>query len=134
MAKVHFAPFSAIKYIGSKAKVFNTSLARPKPTLKRGDIVIVDKKTAFNLVHKGFGEFADVTEIEFVKGDAQAAQDMEAMAEKCKAFEDENNSLFSRLADATGEITKLKEELLLALSPLADEDTLLDDVEPQEKK
>lgn len=122
MAKVHFAPFSAIKYVGSKAKVFNTSLARPKPTLKKGDIVIVDKKTAFNLVHKGFGEFSDVTEIEFIKGDVQAAQDMEAMAEKCKAFEDENNSLFAKLADATGEITKLKEELLVALSALSQDD------------
>jgi hypothetical protein len=73
MATVHFAPYSAIKYIGSKAKVFHTSLARPKPKLKKGDIVIVDKKTAFNLVHKGFGEFELVEEISFVKADTQSA-------------------------------------------------------------
>jgi hypothetical protein len=71
MAKVYFAPFSAIKYIGAKAKVFNTYLASPKPTLKKGDILIVDKVTAFNLVKKGFGEFVDVADIEFSKADVQ---------------------------------------------------------------
>jgi hypothetical protein len=77
MATVHFAPYSAIKYIGSKAKVFHTSLARPKPKLKKGDIVIVDKKTAFNLVHKGFGEFELVEDISFVKADIQRAEELQ---------------------------------------------------------
>ena len=56
MAKVHFAPYCAIVYVGSKTKELSTSLARPKPIIKRGDIVIVDKKDAHNFVNKGFGQ------------------------------------------------------------------------------
>ena len=67
MAKVYYEPYKAIKYVGTKAKVFNTSLARPKPTLKKGDIVIVDKVSAFNLVNKGFGDFVYEDTIEFTK-------------------------------------------------------------------
>lgn len=100
MAKVHFAPYSAIKYVGSKAKDFNTSLARPKPTLKKGDIVIVEKKDAFNLVSKGFGEFVTVDAIEFKKADV------------ANELEDE----VLRLMD---ENTKLNAELLVALALLA---------------
>ena len=73
MAQVYFAPFRAIKYVGAKAKTLQISLARPKPTLKKGDIAIVDKVTAFNLVNKGFGEFVDVDEIFFTKMDNEKA-------------------------------------------------------------
>lgn len=73
MAKVHFAPYSAVKYVGSKAKELSTSLARPKPILKKGDIVVVEKKDAFNLVTKGYGDFVFVDEIEFKKGDVERA-------------------------------------------------------------
>ncbi len=73
MAKVYFGPFEAVKYVGSKAKEMHTSLARPKPILKKGDITIVSKKTAFNLTINGFGEFKKVDSIEFVKADTQRA-------------------------------------------------------------
>lgn len=90
MAKVHFEPMCAVKYVGAKAKDFNTSLARPKPRLKKGDIVIVDKKTSFNLIQKGFGEFVEVKSISFTKADAEA-QEME------DALTAENEDLITEL-------------------------------------
>lgn len=108
MAKVHFAPNSAIKYVGSKAKVFDTSVARPKPMLKKGDIVVVDRKTAFNLVHKGFGDFKAVESIEFIKADAQTAETIAKLkaelAEALKALASEEDSETTTDSnDATGE-------------------------------
>ncbi len=64
MAKVHFAPMYAVRYVGTKTKEFSTSLARPKPTLNTGDILIVDKRQAFILTKKGFGDFEQVENIE----------------------------------------------------------------------
>jgi hypothetical protein len=93
MAKVYYEPYKAIKYVGTKAKAFNTSLARPKPTLKKGDIVIVDKVTAFNLVKKGFGDFVSVDAIEFVKSDKESA-------ETITHLQDENEKLKEELATA----------------------------------
>jgi len=105
MAKVYYEPYKAIKYVGTKAKVFNTSLARPKPTLKKGDIVIVDKVTAFNLVNKGFGEFVSVDAIEFVKADKENAEIVEQL-------QDENE--------------KLKEELAVALEIISEDEATKD--------
>ena len=118
MAKVHFAPYSAIKYVGSKAKDFNTSLARPKPTLKKGDIVIVEKKDAFNLVSKGYGEFVMVDEIEFKKADIENADAL-------RELEDENIKL-------TEENAKLNAELLVALASLTKENTMDEETELEE--
>jgi hypothetical protein len=107
MAKVHFAPNSAIRYIGTETKEFTTSLARPKPLLKKGDIVIVDRRTAFNLVHKGFGEYENVEAIGFSK-------DAVAHAEYAKELEEANAAL-------TTENSALKVELAEALKLLAQE-------------
>ena len=109
MAKVHFAPSCAIKYVGSKAKVFNTSVARPKPVLKKGDIVIVDKKTAFNLTTKGFGEFVMVEKINFNKADVASEEKLQSLLDELEAYKNENNSLFARLTDATATIAKFNE-------------------------
>lgn len=92
MAKVHFAPSVAIRYVGAKQKEFAHSLARPKPVLKRGDIVIVDKKTAFNLVQKGYDQFVNVDEIEFVKANAETA-------ETIKELKSDNETLKARIAE-----------------------------------
>jgi len=107
MAKVHFAPNSAIKYIGSKHKEFTSSLDRPKPMLKKGDIVIVDKRTSFNLVTKGFGEFIVVEDIEFVKADTKAVKELEDLKEQLAAFKNENNNLFSKNVELTKYISAL---------------------------
>ncbi|MBE0498572.1 MAG: hypothetical protein IBX43_04945 [Campylobacterales bacterium] len=80
MAKVHFAPYSAIRYVGEKPTLFATSLARPKPMLEVGDIVITDKRTAFNLVHKGFGNFEMVEDV--VSADAEAELPADAKSKK----------------------------------------------------
>jgi hypothetical protein len=112
MAKVHFAPSVAIKYVGKKAKEFHHSLARPRPVLKQGDIVIVDKRTGFNLVHKGFGDFKDVLEIGFVKADA-------ALNEELEYLKEENEDLTNKVAEL---------ELLL------EEQGLGDDTEQSEEK
>jgi len=93
MAKVYYEPYKAIKYVGTKAKVFNTSLARPKPTLKKGDIVVVDKVTAFNLVNKGFGDFVYEEKIEFKKADKE-------FSEKFAHLQEENARLTEELATA----------------------------------
>lgn len=69
MGKVCFQPYYAIKYIKDEPKEFVHSLARPKPVLEKGDVVIVDKRTAFNLVQKGFGEFEMVDSIEIASSD-----------------------------------------------------------------
>ena len=108
MAKVHFAPSCAIKYVGSKAKVFNTSIARPKPLLKKGDIIIVDKKTAFNLTMKGFGEFVEVDAISFTKSDSATQEQMQTLEDTIDAYKNENNALFARLSEATAKITALE--------------------------
>ena len=105
MAKVYYEPYKAIKYVGTKAKVLNTSLARPKPTLKKGDIVIVDHVTAFNLVNKGFGDFIFEKDIEFVKADKELSQ-------KLSILQEENE--------------KLKEELATALELIMDTDEVKD--------
>ena len=88
MAKVFFEPLCAVKYTGSKAKEFLYSLARPKPFLKKGDIVIVSRKDSFNLVSKGHGEFVSVDKIEFVKADTQASQTISELKEQIKTLED----------------------------------------------
>ncbi len=105
MATVYFAPNRAIKYIGSRVKEFHTSLARPKPKLKRGDIVIVDKKTAFNLVHKGFGEFETVDNIEFVKADVKNS-------ERLKILNAENSELVTANDKLNKENDKLNNEII----------------------
>jgi len=111
MAKVHFAPNTAIKYVGSKSKEFSTSLARPKPMLKKGDIIIVDKRSAFNLVNKGFGEFVEVETIEFVKADTQTVEEIAQLKEKLSAFESQNNELFATNVALSLEMDSLKEEM-----------------------
>lgn len=121
MATVHFAPSCAIKYVGSKGKVFTTSLARPKPTLKKGDIIIVDKKVAFNLVTKGFGEFVNVDEISFTKSDTATQESIDAMQEKLAAFENENNDLFAKNVELAKQLDTLNQELLAANALLLDE-------------
>jgi len=82
MATVHFAPYHAVKYVGPKSKELHVSLARPKPILKKGDIVITTKRDAFNLTKKGFGEFEEVQEISFVKADKSAQSEISSLKEK----------------------------------------------------
>ena len=108
MAKVHFAPSCAIKYVGSKAKVFNTSVARPKPVLKKGDIIIVDKRTSFNLVTKGFGEFVEVDAISFSKADTANEELMQNLKDELEAYKSENNALFNKNVALTQELTALQ--------------------------
>ena len=108
MAKVYYEPYKAIKYVGAKAKVFHTSLARPKPKLVKGDIVIVDKVTAFNLVNKGFGDFVSVDTIEFVKSEKDNA-------ERISLLEEEN--------------IRLKEELAVSLELIMQDDKEDENVE-----
>lgn len=100
MARVHFAPNCAVKYMGAKAKDFNTSLARPKPRLVKGDIVIVDKKTAFNLVQKGFGEFESVDKIAFNKAESaehvaieELKAEMQVVREEIQELIEENSRM-----------------------------------------
>lgn len=81
MATVHFAPNKVVKYIGSKSKEFSISVARPKPILKKGDMVVVSHKIAFNLVHKGFGEFIEVDNISFTKADLALKKRVEELEE-----------------------------------------------------
>ena len=115
MAKVHFAPYSAIKYVGAKAKDFNTSLARPKPKLVKGDIIIVDKKTAFNLTHKGFGEYENVELIEFVKADKETAATILELQQKIESLENELSIARDLLivdADEEQEVSEEKKSFL----------------------
>ena len=107
MAKVYFGPYRAIKYIGSKAKDLHTSLARPKPRLKKGDIVIVDRKTAFNLAHKGFGEFEDVDSIEFVKTDVKIFEKINDLVLENSKFKTANDELNKESEDLNNENIRL---------------------------
>jgi len=97
MTKVYFTPYSAVRYIDTKAKEFKGSLARPRPMLKNGDIVIVDKKTAFNLTKKGFDNFTEVTDIEFEQVNIEL-----------------NIELEKKLTQATAEMKLLKQQLAQA--------------------
>lgn len=109
MATVYFAPNRAIRYIGSRAKEFHTSLARPKPRLKKGDIVIVDKKTSFNLVNKGFGEYEDVDSIEFVKADVKNAEKLNILDVENSELITANDALNKENDELNNEIIKLNE-------------------------
>lgn len=84
MAKVLFAPFYAVKYIGSETKEFTSSLARPRPSISTGDIVIVDKRTAFNLVEKGFGDFEMVSNIELTVMSEDESKSDDTLGNKIK--------------------------------------------------
>jgi len=90
MAKVHYAPYEAVKYVGNKAKEFQHSTARPRPTLKKGDFAIVDRRTAFTLVEKGFGEFERADEIAFVKADQKANEKIEELQARISELESDD--------------------------------------------
>jgi hypothetical protein len=97
MAKVHFLPYCAVKYVGSNLKELAVSTARPKPILKKGDLVIVDKRMGFNLVKKGFDQFEPVKDISFVKADKEAfikIENLETLVLKLeeKSKEDSKNT------------------------------------------
>jgi hypothetical protein len=87
MKKVHFSPLSAIRYVGDEPKEFSASLARPKPVLEYGDIVILDKRTAYNLV-KGFGQYESVETIEIHDAD-ELLYEIEHLKIECERLKDE---------------------------------------------
>ncbi len=110
MATVHFKPSSAIKYVGRKDKEFNYSLARPFPILSRGDIVITDEITAYNLVNNKFSNFVAVDEIYFTRKDSdeykylhenlkEHKEELENQREETAKLENENKILAQKLAE-----------------------------------
>lgn len=108
MAKVHFAPYSAIKYTGRKNKEFGYSLARPEPILSCGDIVIVDEATAHNLVRNPFEEFVGVQSIAFKSKDIR---ELESHEETLAALKEDNAKLGKMLEEASEDLSVHKEEL-----------------------
>lgn len=85
MSQLYFAPFSAVKYVGEEPKEFAHSLARPKPTLKKGDIVVVEKKTAHILVTRGFGDFVEVDNVELANAKVNVKKnEKKSLLEKAK--------------------------------------------------
>lgn len=98
MAKVHFIPYCAVKYVGAKTKELAVSTARPKPVLKKGDIVIVDKRMAFNLVKKGFEQFKEVEEISFTKNTVELEEEILALKESNEILKKENAQLEDALS------------------------------------
>ena len=127
MAKVHFAPFGAVKYVGAKNIELATSIARPKPILRRGDIVIVDKRTAFNMTVKGFGNYEAVEDISFVKADSETSDKIESLETTIVGLEknlDEHKSELERLNTQIVELEAVKvayDELVASLSTPKDE-------------
>jgi hypothetical protein len=99
MATVHFAPQEAIKYTGKKAMEFTYSLARPKPVLKQGDIVIVDKRTAQILTRSSLYAFESVDEISFNKSDVASAQKIESLEEELSEVTKQRDDVQSKLED-----------------------------------
>jgi len=116
MKKVHFSPLCAIRYVGDEPKEFSASLARPKPVLEYGDIVILDKRTAYNLV-KGLGQYESVEAIEI--------PDADELLDECERLKGENKHL-------NDECERLKGELAKALEFLSvdDETVNTDEVPP----
>lgn len=104
MAKVYFGPYRAVKYTGKKHKELSTSMARPKPVLKRGDIVILEKRSAFNKVNKGFEEFEYVDEIEFVKADKEAANMITELERRNDELASENAALSEMVESLTRQL------------------------------
>lgn len=89
MATVYFAPNAAVRYVGKKHKELATSLARPKPILKQGDIVVLDKRSAFNMTTKGFGDFVAVESISFTKKDKLTEEELKALQEEISQLREE---------------------------------------------
>lgn len=118
MAKVYFGPYKAVKYVGQKKKTLHVSLARPKPELMRGDIVIVDKMQAFNLTQKGHGDFLEIDSIEFVKAETEASVRMNQIEAENDVLQAENEALHSaneqlkaELAAADATILSLRDDM-----------------------
>jgi len=104
MAKVHFAPNCIVKYIGENPKEFTHSLARPRPILSKGDLVVVDKRTCFNLTVKGFGEFEEIKELSILDENIdtfeafeQQKEELEKLRGEVKTLEELNISLLESL-------------------------------------
>ena len=108
MKKLYFSPAVAARYIGDDGKDFAASLARPKPILNHGDIVITDKRTAYNLINKGFGQYESVESIEIPDVD----------------------ELISENKHLKNECERLKSELAIALGFLSVDDTVNTDEVP----
>lgn len=108
MAKVHFAPYSAIKYTGRKNREFGYSLARPEPILSCGDIVIVDDTTAHNLINSPFSEFEWVKDIAFKGKDRR---EIESYEETLAALKEDNAKLGKMLEEVSEVLNTHKDEL-----------------------
>lgn len=111
MAKVYFAPYKAMKFKGDTPKEYAGSLARPKPKLRRGDIVIVDSRTAFNAVNNGFGEFEAVESIEFTRKDTQHDEHLQMELEALLGVRDENEVLKADKETLLGRVAALSEKI-----------------------
>ncbi len=107
--KVHFKPFGALRYTGIKPSEFAYSTARPKPTLNRGDIVIVSKLDAYNIGKNRFSPFEEVKLID-IEQDSYKEQ-ISKMAKKLKEFRLENESLKKGLKEYMDERKTLIQDL-----------------------
>lgn len=110
MATVYFKPSAAVRYMGRKQKEFPLSLARPRPKLRLGDIVIVDRATAYKLTKKGFGEFEQVESIDFVKKEAEEYLHTLEMEAKVEALTEENERLAAQNEELTKALNAMKTE------------------------
>ena len=118
--KLYYAPAVAVEYIGADGKDFAASLARPKPMLNCGDIVITDNRTAYNLINKGFGQYKSVESIEI--------PDMDKLLAENKHLNNERERLNNECEHLNNECEHLKGELAKALEFLSDDETTIEEV------
>lgn len=129
--KIFFLPNVAIEYIGDKEQEFSRSLARPKPIVKKGDVVIMDKVNAYNIV-KMFPTLWKKVEGECVEvaNDEELKLAVEELEERVEELESENEELAEVVAKIDLEEQESEEDE--ATLPIEDENTLDDILQARE--
>jgi len=132
--KLYYAPAVAVRYIGADGKDFAASLARPKPMLNNGDFVITDKRTAYNLINKGFGQYESVESIEIPDADELLAE-IERLKDECERLKGELAKALEFLSEDdetvnTDEVPPVDETVNTDEVPPVDETVNTDEVPP----
>lgn len=128
MPKIFLGNLSAIRYLGNEQKEFNRSPFTPKPVVKNGDIIILEKIHAHNLSKLLPTEFEMINEnfLEFKEEDEL----LEIIAE----FEAEVKELEAVVAEHDLKLSSNEELLASILNGLESKTITLDDLSDYDKE
>ena len=121
MAKIYLGNLSAIEYLGEVEKEFTRSPFTPKPIVKQGDIIILEKIHAYNLSRllpnewkmwdKNYIEVREDEELlEIIAGYESELEELEAVvaAHDLKVDVESSNAQLNISLDEALEVTQIK--------------------------